>query len=316
MSLALGPAANPSDPRVAAAASTSPEALPSTPEAAPLASSPAWTLETRSFELPFHPQQALLSGLPAAAARAPSFADQVRGTTPQKQDLQFAQLSQAVYDPSVKQVGNWTRLDDTQLRAKGIEPAQLEDPKSGFHAGLYQDGSGHVVLAFAGSNDIKDWLNNAQQGLGFNSAQYSRAEDVARLAKAAYGDDLAITGHSLGGGLAATASLASGAPAVTFNASGVSDDTMRGLGLDPSATRSAAANDGQIRRYTVGGEILTTIQQHSPLPDGVGHPIGLPDPHPRSFWEKLNPIGDIQHSTDLHMIGSVLDAMKKVAPWN
>ena len=38
--------------------------------------------------------------------------------------------------------------------------------------------------------------------------QVFATEMGAQLASAAYGDDLAITGHSLGGGLAATAAMA------------------------------------------------------------------------------------------------------------
>ena len=43
-------------------------------------------------------------------------------------------------------------------------------------------------------------------------------------------------GHSLGGGLASAAMLATGAPGVTFNAAGLSDNTLRSLDLGKRPT--------------------------------------------------------------------------------
>lgn len=268
-----------------------------------------------SFELPFHPQQGALQG-----AAPVSFAERVRGATPHPLDYELAQIAAAVYDPKQVQAGRWTRIGDQDLRAAGIDPALLEDAKTGFRAGLYRDAGGDVVLAFAGSNDAHDWLSNFRQGLGFDDAQYDRARDVALLAKAAYGDRLAITGHSLGGGLASAAALAAQTPAVTFNAAGLSDKTIQRLGLDPGAARSQA-DGGLVRRYAVNGEILTheqedAVPQRWLLPDAVGHEIRLNDPHPLSFWQSLVPGAELKHQVDLHLMPSVLDAMRQTAPWH
>ena len=96
---------------------------------------------------------------------------------------------------------------------------------SGFRAGIYSNDK-QYVLAFAGTNDWRDWLSNVRQATGYDDVQYNQAVAAAKSAKAAFGDALVIAGHSLGGGLAATAALATGTVAVTFNAAGVSDYTL------------------------------------------------------------------------------------------
>ena len=258
----------------------------------------------------YHPQAVALQRLAdaAPAASTPSFDAQVRGQQPRPIDMKLAEISQAVYDPSNAGPAGWQRLDAAQLQAAGIDPSALEDPGTGFRAGIYSDGNGHYVLAFAGSNGGNDWLNNFEQGLGLPASQYREAESVAGFAKRAFGDNLVITGHSLGGGLAAAAAAKYDIAAVTFNASGVHDDTLRAAGLDPAAARQAA-DKGEIRAYSVDGEILTSLQEHrgavlgalaaggalvnpllggvaagallnGDLPPALGHHITLADPNP------------------------------------
>ncbi|NZA26163.1 phospholipase [Luteimonas sp. SJ-92] len=287
-------------------------------EAAGPMQQPLPQVPTGSYRLEptYHPQLAAL--FPQQAANA-SFDAQVRGQAPQAIDLQMMELAAAVYDPSVQSVGDWSRLDDAQLLAAGIDPASLENPETGFRAGIYTDGEGNHVLAFAGSNEFQDWTGaNLRQGLGWQAEQYDEAIQLAQLAAGAFGDSLAITGHSLGGGLAATASLATGNAAVTFNASGVHDATMRNLGLDPGAAR-AGAEAGQIRRYNVDGEALTKAQQDiwvvNGIPDAPGHEIVLDDPAPLTGWSRFNPIAIVQHAGELHSQDSVLDALRAQRPW-
>ena len=77
--------------------------------------------------------------------------------------------------------------------------------------------------------------------------------------------------------------LATGAPGVTFNAAGLSDNTLRSLnpGKTPNAIREELAGSGQIRRYNVEGELLTGLQQGAMLtPDAPSGLAGLqPDCH-------------------------------------
>ncbi|WP_226470253.1 XVIPCD domain-containing protein [Luteimonas panaciterrae] len=258
-----------------------------------------------------------------AAGEGPSFASQVRGQDAKEIDLTLAKLMADLYDDHYGRdrptnVDGWSALSDDQLKAVGIDPNKLHDESSGFRSLIYGDGKGHYVLAFSGTDEGKDWLTNFRQGLGFEDAQYNQAMALAKDARVAFGDEVVITGHSLGGGLAGAAAIASGIPAVTFNASGVHDKTIRRLGLDPDAVKEYA-EDGLVRRYAVKNEILTDLQEKSiplkwAMPDAVGHKIELPDPNPQNFWQKLNPISDIKHDVKNHYIDAVISAMALAKP--
>lgn len=250
----------------------------------------------------------------------PSFSEEVRGVSGKPVDLTMARIMDDLYDetygrPTGQSVDGFSRLSDEQLRRVGIDPASLDDAKSGFKARLYGDAEGRVVLAYSGTDEGKDWLTNFGQGLGFETAQYNQAMALARQAKVAFGDDVVITGHSLGGGLAGAAAVATDTPAVTFNAAGVHDKTMSRIGLDPDAA-AREAESGLIRRYAVKNEILTDLQERTPImrslmPDAIGHKIELPDPDPLSFWQKFNPVKSTKHAVDMHYIDAVIDAMEK-----
>jgi hypothetical protein len=244
----------------------------------------------------------------------------VAGTNPKPVDGELAQLAAAVYNDEGAPPG-WTKLSDEQLAAAGINPALLDDPSTGFKAGIYMNDKGQVVLSYAGTSmtSWQDWKNNLGQGLGWGAAQYTQAVALAQDAKLAFGDNMVITGHSLGGGLAATAAIATNTTAVTFNAAGVHDDTIKSLGLDPKKVREQTEN-GQIRRYVVDGEILTHVQEHAipskwVAPDGLGKKIVLNDPNPLNWKQKLIPGAETKHRVDNHMMTEVQDALRKDPQW-
>jgi hypothetical protein len=310
------------------------QVMPATFQDEPFASASTNAAASAHMSMPqlgFHPQLAALAQTLSGGTAAPDFDAQVRGTDARSIDMQMALISQDVYDPSSTGITGWTRLGDDQLTQAGIDPASLEDPSTGFRAAIYQDANGDHVLAFAGSNDIKDWLNNAEQGLGLPAAEYNQAVAVATEAKAAFGNSLAITGHSLGGGLASIASLATDSATVTFNASGLNDSTIQRLIPDGDAgAMKQQADNGLIRRYAIGGEILTGVQESTPLPDAVGHKITLNDPDPVAkpniHWydwtdgkgevlEAKYGIDKAKHSVDLHYIEPVITALGNDHPW-
>lgn len=206
----------------------------------------------------------------------------------------------------------WTRMDDASLRAVGVNPALLQDTRSGFGANFYTGPHGHIVLAFTGTDEGRDWRHNFGQGLGLRDAQYDQAIELAGEARRAFGGELVLTGHSLGGGLAAAAAMVHEVPAVTFNAAGVHDRTLERLGFDADVLKHEAAQ-GLVRSYAVKSELLTHLQEDSfPLkyvmPDAPGHRIELPDPDPLSFGERLIPGRMLLHRVDLHYIDAVMEA--------
>jgi len=258
----------------------------------------------------------------AVGTERPSFADEVRGQSGKSIDLTMARIMADLYDetygrPTGNAVDGFSRLSDDQLRKAGIDPGVLDDTRTGFKARIYGDAEGRIVLAYSGTDEGKDWLVNFGQGLGFETVHYNQAMALARQAKVAFGDDVVMTGHSLGGGLAAAAAVATDIPAVTFNAAGVHDKTMARIGLDPDAAAQEAEN-GLIRRYAVKNEIITELQERTPImrslmPDAIGHKIELPDPDPLSFWQKFNPVKTTKHAVDMHYIDAVIDAMEQTA---
>ncbi|CBY28310.1 phospholipase A [Yersinia enterocolitica] len=162
------------------------------------------------------------------------------GQGSQQADYSLALLAKDVYAPAAGSVGGFTRLGDAALLSAGIDPASLSDTASGFQAGIYSDNQ-QYVLSFAGTNDIQDWLSNIRQATGcYENVQYNQAVALGKTAKMAFGEALVITGHSLGGRLAATVALASGTFAVTFNAAGVSDHTLNRLGMNSAQARQSA----------------------------------------------------------------------------
>lgn len=78
---------------------------------------------------------------------------------------------------------------------------------------------------FAGTNSIEDTLEDVAQLIGA-APQYSSAIDNARTLSSELGDaEFTFVGHSLGGGEAAAAGMATNRSAITFNRASVSTAT-------------------------------------------------------------------------------------------
>lgn len=229
------------------------------------------------------------------------FSSEAAGIAPQGDfDLQLAQMANDSYTlqgadgvtgtKSGEELlaAGWDRLepegdhlvDDNGNRVE-IDPASLEDSASGFRASIYRNDAGQVVVAFAGTDpsEMPDIGADAAQAFGLETTQYNKAVDLAKKAEVAFGDgNVIFTGHSLGGGLASTAALSVDATAVTFNAAGPSNDTLRDLGFSPNETRAELEDSGQIRHYIVDGDPLNLAQSGIPaLPIPVVGPLSPPD---------------------------------------
>lgn len=215
------------------------------------------------------------------------------GTQAQPFDVTLSQLATAVYEQKtvdgqlITTRGNppegWSAVTDQQLTDRGVADPQawrqqflgfndtvLTNPQE-FRAQVYTDGQGNYVLSYRGTAEGgPDWDNNFRQGLGFETANGDKfsvtAANTAVEFERVFGNNpsgdssnLAITGHSQGGGLASVGSLASGVPAVTFDASGIHPNTLDRMGIDPQAARDLAEG-GQIRAYSLSGDALTRAQ--------------------------------------------------------
>lgn len=187
------------------------------------------------------------------------------------------------------------------------DPSKLEDNNPHeYLAQVYTDDAGNFVLSYRGTAEKgPDWKNNIQQALGietdplpdkFSHVAINTAEEFVDV----FGDqdgqsidagtgvsrglgadstNLAMTGHSQGGGLASIAAVYSGVPAVTFAGSGPHPVTLSRLGITPSEAR-AEAEGGLIRNYSLEADPVTRAQQESltglVAPDALGTLIMVP----------------------------------------
>jgi hypothetical protein len=157
---------------------------------------------------------------------------------------------------------------------------------------------GEFALAFTGTEqrDLKDWQDwetNFNQGLGNLDSQYKHAVELGVKVTDAVGSTTMV-GHSLGGGLAAMAAIASRNQATTFDAAGVhannlhyamtateaeERDLPNGLELvldRLSEARVREDSSKHITNYSTDGEILTTAQTIFPVPEAQGKMVKVP----------------------------------------
>ena len=120
------------------------------------------------------------------------------------------------------------------------------------------------VLTFAGTDvysnnipKIKDGANDMENFLGGSAAQYELAYQMAKklVSFAENGAEVTFVGHSLGGGLAALASMATGCTAITFNPAVVADIWTDKLKMDN--TYHGTSN---IYGYVMEGDYITSAQ--------------------------------------------------------
>lgn len=274
--------------------------------------SPAATYGGYRPETSYHPQvqptgTSPAGGTPPSAAGGQygippgsTLGETASGTQAQPFDVTLSQLATAVYGTRGDPPEGWSAVTDPQLQALGVADPQAwrlqylgaNDTVPGndqeFRAEVYTDGEGNYVLSYRGTAEgAEDWDNNFRQGLGyetrdgdkFSVTAVNTAVEFARV----FGDNpggqstnLAITGHSQGGGLASVGSIASGVPAVTFDASGIHPNTFDRIGIDPQRARDLAEG-GQIRAYSLSGDALTNAQDSwitgIVAPDAIGTQI-------------------------------------------
>lgn len=208
----------------------------------------------------------------------------------------YARLSEAVYaDRRAPQLPEGWKLLDRNATLRGLQ------------WGLYErqgpNGSRERVLAFAGTQDLKDWLTNGDQathngvagtgihipGMTIPADQYQEALQVAtRFIEAKDKDgkmSLVITGHSLGGGLGQYVALKTGVKAVLFNTAALGPETVRDIAPDLRAAASrqvvhiAMRGDSvhNLTRSALGGQHFGIEYVVEPVPGTPGlFPLDAP----------------------------------------
>lgn len=264
------------------------------------------------------PLSRLLAGVRNTTSYQDKSADFVTcGIESQRADYQLAQVARDVYSThSVlpkESKGGFQRLTQEELQSNGLEDVILRDKYSGFQANLYSNGY-QVVLAFAGTNDIHDWVTNIHESLGYQDAQYQEAIKLAKQVHEVFGDRLVVTGHSLGGSLATVAALVTDSFAVTFNSAGVSKKTLSRIGIQPERATFREEN-GNIRSYSEKYDPLHSLQVFLPLlPKVLGHRITLNqsnDGSRKPFLQKM-----LFRIVKAHKISSVIESMKPISNFN
>ena len=148
------------------------------------------------------------------------------------------------------------------LTSLGLQNAVFNDARTGFASGLYQhSGTGAYTLAYRGTepSSFKDWFADAAQAFGFRTPQYEQAITLAGVVSRATNGNLSYTGHSLGGGEASAAAIVTNLPAITFNAAGLSRNTVARHGADLSNAENL------IQAYYVQGDIVSLGQDLTPF---------------------------------------------------
>lgn len=234
-------------------------------------------------------------------------------SAPQAREL--ALLSADVYADAPNPPAGYRVATEGDLGKLGLKPQDLTSTQSPFRARVYVKGAGadaQYVVAFRGSSSGGDWTANAQQALGRPSDHYRRALYIGSRLAQTPSANVTITGHSLGGGLASAAAIASGRPATTFNAAGLSDATIR----DARAIHrnSGVATTDSVRAFYVRGDILSALQDGgdraigglfgglvgaavADAPEAYGNRIGMNAVRPEGLrWYQDNPVA--RHGMD------------------
>ena len=143
-----------------------------------------------------------------------------------------------------------------------------------------KDGSTEYAYAYAGTDSNEDIAEDGLQLAGM-SPQYALAVINARILDKELGDsELSFVGHSLGGGEAAAASMATGRDAITFNPAAVSPLTRLSLALwKDSNIDNYISSTPQILGMNFTVDPVTLIQGRIPM-----HPNGNIIPVPVGYW--------------------------------
>lgn len=132
-----------------------------------------------------------------------------------------AQMSQDVWnDKPTLRISGWTRVEEWQGYFTSAEIRKIAP--TGFYAAIYKGANGSITIAYRSTKGWKEWGGtNIPAAEAQTPVQYESAQRLAEMVKAKYPNaTISVTGHSLGGGLAAYAAqqVLGIANVTTFNA--------------------------------------------------------------------------------------------------
>ena len=204
----------------------------------------------------------------------------------------------------------WHMLNAEELSQVGVSPELLLDPKSGFKAAMYQSAFERppkLVIAYAGTEDKKDIMADLRQGIGLKDKQYNQAMRLAKtVVKNIDKDEIDVTGHSLGGGLASAATVVAGTKGYTFNAAGLHANTVKRPPYGVSRTAMQEQGD-LIDAYRSTSDPLNNFQ------NGLNFPKGYIAPKALGISHAVVPGPKWQHQWPELVKGNPLTAAKAMA---
>ncbi|EKT64568.1 ankyrin repeat domain-containing protein [Providencia burhodogranariea] len=240
-------------------------------------------------------------------------AEQFWGRNPQSNDYLLGLIANGVYFKNWKTIYEIERLNHQQLKELGIDSSLLRDKSTGFEANIcrYYD---LYIISFGGSNELIDIYADLRQGLGYFEPQYFQAINLANILYKAVNGKMICTGHSLGGGLATFASIASQSPCISFTSAGVSANTLKQIGMDYYKAKKMS-EDGLVRYYVVRYDWLDWLQSLKPAPPALGNKILLDYHGKNSSWLDWLPHNYVTRNFIAHSMFKILKMMCHFAPW-
>ena len=234
-----------------------------------------------------NPVTSLWYGVDALTEKYPTIGGYVycAGNPVKLQDIRGFEPTEAEAAMISKHVYGGTDASETQynLKKSGWEVSHIFDDidlgsnsEKGFKSQFYErtiNGKTEFCYAFAGTDDWQDVKDDYHQFIGETPEQYKKAVANAEVISIAlqdkYGEnvDLTYVGHSLGGGLAAVASMATGHKAKTFNPAAIVSSTLKGNAsnvtnyIATSIPIGYILSGGRLSTISIGGDFVTIGQR-------------------------------------------------------